>query len=103
MLLRDMREATTEYDTAIRRKGLLNDSRLTGSPPDSVQKSGNPPGFSGTLYAAGGLEDSGMPSSGLQQRDATDRSISERYRGEGPVEGLPLTEPARICEQQYSR
>ena len=33
MLLRDMREATTEYDSAIRRKGLLNDSRLTGGAP----------------------------------------------------------------------
>ena len=33
MLLRDMREAATEYDSAIRRKGLLNDSRLTGGGP----------------------------------------------------------------------
>ena len=40
------------------------------------------------LYGAGGLEGRGRPSKGLQRKDATNRSVLERQRGEAPVEDI---------------
>jgi hypothetical protein len=40
------------------------------------------------LYVAGGLEGRGRPSKGLQRKDATERSVLERHRGEAPVEDV---------------
>ena len=48
------------------------------------------------LDDAGGLEGRERPSKGLQRKDATNRSVLERHRGEAPVEVLVSQGPSDL-------
>ncbi len=52
------------------------------------------------LDDAGGLEGRERPSKGLQRKDATNRSVLERHRGEAPVESA-FCKSSRTCEMLY--
>ena len=50
------------------------------------------------LYGAGGLEGRERPSKGLQRKDATNRSVLERHRGEAPVEVQHFASPVGLAK-----